>query len=53
MVGAKLLRIMFDKVDEFIRVYDGIKYVVLLGPAKCDSINNRIRYLIGEKSGIT
>ena len=53
LVGAKPLRIRFDKVDEFIRVYDGIKYLVLLSPEKCDSISNRTRYLIGEKSGIT
>ena len=45
--------ILFDKVDRFIRVYDGTKYLVLSAPQKCDPIYNRVRYLIREKSGIT
>ena len=32
MIGAKHLHISFDKVDEFIRVYDGTKCLVLFGP---------------------
>ena len=43
----------FDKIDEFIRVYDGIKYLLLFGPEKCDTIYNRINYLVSQKSGIT
>ena len=31
LIGTKLLRIMFDKVDGFIRDYNGIKYLILLG----------------------
>ena len=30
LTGAKPLRISFDKVDGFIRVYDGTRYLVLL-----------------------
>ena len=30
MIDAKLLRIRFDEVDGFIRVYDGTRYLVLL-----------------------
>ena len=33
-------------------VYDGIRYWVLFGSEKCDSIYHRIWYLIGVKSGI-
>ena len=50
---AKHLRIRFDKIDGFIRVYDGTRYLVLLGNEKYDSINKRIRYLVSVKSGIT
>ena len=46
MFGAKPLRIIFDKIDGFVRVYDGTKYLVLLGGL------DKIRYLIGMKSGI-
>ena len=42
---------MFDKVDGFIRDYDEIKYLVLLGLEKYDGIFDRIIYLIGLKSG--
>ena len=53
LFGSKPLRIKFDEVDRFIRVYDGIRYVVLFGPEKYDAIYNRIRYLISQKIGIT
>ena len=44
---------MFDKVDGFITVYDVTRYLALLGAEKYDFIYNRVRYLIGVKSGIT
>ena len=53
LMVAKPLRFRFDKVDGFIRVYDGTRYLVVLGPEKYDSIYNRIRYLISQGSGIT
>ena len=31
-MGAKPLRIRFDEIDGFIKIYDGIRYLVLLGP---------------------
>ena len=49
LFGSKPLRIKFDEVDRFIRVYDGIRYVVLFGPEKYDAIYNRIRYLLAKK----
>ena len=53
MIDAKHLLISFDKIDRFIRVYDGTRYLVLFGSEKYDSIYNRIRYLISLKSGFT
>ena len=34
LIGAKPVHIRFDKVDVFIRAYDGIRYLVLLGGEK-------------------
>ena len=52
MICAKPLHIRFDKKDGFIRVYDGTRYLVLLGGEKKDFIQNRIRYLMDVESGI-
>ena len=46
LIGTKPLRIILDKVDGFIRDYDGTKYLVLFGPEKYDVIFDKIRYLI-------
>ena len=51
-LGAKPLRIGFDKVHGVIRVYDRTRYVILF-EKKYRSIFDRIRYLIGGKSSIT
>ena len=53
LIGSKPLHIRFDKVDRFIRVYGGTKYLVLFGGEKYDFVYNKIIYLIGVKSGIT
>ena len=53
LITPKPLRIRFNKEDGFTRIYDRARYLVLLGPEKADAINNRIRYLISLKSGIT
>ena len=50
MFGVKSLRIRFDEIDGFIRVYDGTRYLVLFDPKKLDAIYNRIRYFISQKS---
>ena len=52
LIGIKPLRIRFDKVNRFYRVYDGTIYLVLFCPEKYDATCNRIRYLISQKSGI-
>ena len=51
-MGSMSLRIRFDKIDGFIKIYDGIRYLVLLSYSY-DEIFNRIKYLISEKSDIT
>ena len=44
LIGAKPLRIRFDKIDGFTRFYDGTRYLMLLDHEKYDAIYNRIRY---------
>ena len=50
---VKPLHIRFDKVHGFIRVYDGTRYLTLFEAGKYCATFNRIRYLIGVKSGVT
>ena len=50
LIGSKLLCIRFDKVNGFIRVYDGTRYLVLFATEKYDAIYNTIRYLINKKN---
>ena len=45
--------IRFEEIHGFIKIYDGIRYLVLLGSGQYDAIYNRIRYLISKKSGTT
>ena len=53
LIDAKPLRIKFNKVDGFIRVYDWNRCLVLFGYEKHSRIYNRIRYLANQKSSIT
>ena len=53
LIGGRPLYIRFDKIDEFIRVYDGTRYLVIFGAEKYDAVYNRIIYLIEVKSGVT
>ena len=43
---------MFDKLDGFIRDYDGTKYLVLFSTEKYDVTFDWDKYLIGLKSRI-
>ena len=52
LIDSMPLRIRFDKINGFIRVFDGPRYLALFGSEKHDSICNSIRY-IGQKRGIT
>ena len=49
LIGAKPLRIRFDKVNEFIRIYDGTRCLVLFGHEKYNFIYNMIRQCFREK----
>ena len=42
LINTKLLRIRFDKIDGFIRVYDGTSYLVLFGSEKYDFIYKKL-----------
>ena len=44
LIGTKLLLIWFDKVDEFIRVYDRARYLVLFRPENYDISYKRIKH---------
>ena len=47
------MRIRFDKIDGFINIYDGTRYLVLFGPERYNAIYDWIKYITSEKSGIT
>ena len=53
LFSPKPLRIRFDKIYGFIRIYDATRYLISLGPEKFDVSYNRLSYLISLKSGIT
>ena len=48
-MGAKPLRIRFDKIDGFIKIYDGIGCLVLYDYERYNKIYDNFRYLINEK----
>ena len=45
--------VLFVKVLGFTGIYDGTRYLVLFADEKFDLICDKIRYLMGVKSGIT
>ena len=53
LMGRKPLRIRFDQIYGSIKVYNGIRYLVIFDHWLLDEIYNRIRYTASEKSGIT
>ena len=48
-MGAKPLHIWLEKIDGFIKIYDGIRYLVLFAPERYNAIYDRINYLTSEK----
>ena len=52
MIDTKPVHIRFDKIDRFIRVYDGTRYLMLFGSKRYEFMYNKIRYLLSVKSGI-
>ena len=53
LIDPNPLRIRFDKIDGFIRTYDGTRYLILFTSEKYDAIYVRIRFLTSLKSSIT
>ena len=49
LISPKLWRIRSDKIDEFIIVYDGTRYLTLFGSENYDAIYNRIKYIKSKK----
>ena len=49
-VSAKPLLVWFEKLDEFIKIYDAITYLVLFAFGRYDAVYNGTKYL--KKSGI-
>ena len=47
------MHIRFNKIDRFIRIYDGTRYLVLIGSEKYHAIYNIIGCLISVESSIT
>ena len=53
LAGPKHLRIRFDKIDGFIKVFNRTRYLTWFGSEKCHVIYNKIRQLICRKTSIT
>ena len=51
-MGARPLCIRFDKIDGFIKIYNGTRYLVLFAPRICDTIYDKIRDLIIDKMAL-
>ena len=49
-MGEKPLCIRFNKIEGFIKIYDGVKYFVLFGSEKRNAIYDKNSYLIGKKT---
>ena len=47
------MSIRFGKIDGFIQIYDGIRYLVLFDFGWFHKICDRIKYPLSKKSGIT
>ena len=47
-MGAKLLRIKFDKIDGFIKIHDKIRYLILFDYSYSDKTCDKIKYLTSE-----
>ena len=52
-MGSKPLRIWFDKIEGFIKICDGIRYLVILSHSWFDEICDINKYLMSEKNSIT
>ena len=53
LIYSKPLRIRFDKIDGFIRIYDVTRYLTVFDSEKYDATYDKIKYLISLKSSTT
>ena len=53
LISAKPLYSSFNKLGELIRIFEGIRYLVLFGSRRYDATFNKVIYLRCQKSGIT
>ena len=53
LIVPKPLQIRFDKIDGFVRIYYGTRYLKLFASEIYDPIYERIKYLRSIKIGIT
>ena len=53
LIGSKPSHNRFNKIERFIRIYDGTRYLTLFAAEKYDAIYHRIRYPISLKRRIT
>ena len=49
IMASKPLRVRFDEIDWFIKIYDAIRYLILFGSGWYDEMYDKIEYLISEK----
>ena len=52
-MGRKSLRIRFNKINGFIKIYEGIRYLILYNYERYNAIYDKMKYLLSEKSGVT
>ena len=48
-MGAKPLHIRFNETDGFIKIHNGIRWLILFDYEWFDKICNRIKYVISKK----
>ena len=53
LIGPDQLSVKSDKINGFIKIYAGIRYLVLYDYERYNAIDERIKNLVSEKSGIT
>ena len=50
LIGSKSLRIRFDKLDGFLTIYNGTRYLTLFGSEKYDAIYEELDILNKNKN---
>ena len=53
LIASEPLRIKFNRIDGFIKIYDGTRYLTLFGLEKYYAFCDKIRYLANQKNDTT